>query len=85
MDAYVILWTLSSFTSLPTQAELIRFLLSQGTEMQAMLPREYPNTGDDDEFQEEISGKTLFHVVTKFLNKLIFILLKSINQPFLIF
>jgi len=66
MDAYVIIWTLSSFTSLPTQAELIRFLLSQGTEMQAMLPREYPDNGDDDEFQEEISGKTFFHVVTKF-------------------
>jgi hypothetical protein len=70
MDAYVILWTLSSFTSLPTQAELIQFLLSQGTEMQAMLPREYSHTEEEDEFSEEISGKTCLYIVTEFLNNI---------------
>jgi hypothetical protein len=55
MDAYVVLWALSSFTSLPTQADIIQFLLSQGTEMQAMLPRDY-STVEEDEFSEGIPG-----------------------------
>jgi hypothetical protein len=60
MGTYVILWTwLSSFTSLPTHDELIQFILSQGIEMQAMLPREYLPTEGEDEIVDEVSGKHL--------------------------